>query len=184
MEKFGGGWQLTEQAQGSQDPQLHAQEFLRRNGRPSDLSYTRNVWQIMSAGGTNPSWGLAVLRLVAGAVFVASGSQKLFHLGFAGVAAMFASMQIPVPFVSAVVVTLLEFLGGIALVLGVFTRSVAALLAMDMLVAVLTVYFEPAFFKGGIQFPLTLMAAGITLALSGPGALSLGSVISNRTRGC
>jgi len=42
-----------------------------------------------------------------------------------------------------------------------------------MLVAVLVVYFEPTFFKAGVELPLTLLAACIALALSGPGAASL-----------
>ena len=170
MKRFEGGWQLSER-----QPVSQSHELLHRNVRQSGSLLTRSVWQIMKVGGTNPSWGLAVLRLVVGGVFLASGAQKLFQVGHVGVAAMFGSMHIPAPLVSAVVVTLIEFLGGIALLLGVFTRWAAALLAMDMLVAVLVVYFEPAFFKGGIEFPLTLLAASITLALSGSGSASLGS---------
>jgi putative oxidoreductase len=172
MKRFEGGWQLSERHPASQ-----SQELLHRNIPQSGSLLTRSVWQIMKVGGTNPSWGLAVLRLVVGGVFLASGAQKLFHVGPVGVASMFGAMHIPAPLVSAVVVTMIEFLGGIALLLGVFTRWAATLLAMDMLVAVLVVYFEPAFFKGGIEFPLTLLAASITLALSGAGAASLGSFI-------
>jgi putative oxidoreductase len=172
MKRFQGGWQLS-----GREPVIQSQELLPRNARQSGPPLTRSVWQIMKAGGTNPSWGLTILRLVVGGVFLASGAQKLFQVGPVGLASMFGAMHIPAPLVSAVVVTLIEFLGGIALLLGVFTRWAAALLAMDMLVAVLVVYFEPAFFKGGIEFPLTLLAASITLALSGSGAASLGSFI-------
>jgi uncharacterized membrane protein YphA (DoxX/SURF4 family) len=45
-------------------------------------------------------------------------------------------MHIPQPFLSAAVVTLVEFLGGIALLLVVFTRWAGALIAIDMPVAV------------------------------------------------
>ena len=129
--------------------------------------------RIKNAFAVSPSWGLAVLRLVVGIVFLESGSRKLFQIGVGALAASFASMHLPLPLVSAVIVTLVEVLGGIFLLLGLFTRLAAALLAIDMLVAVLVVYFEPAFFKGGMEFPLTLFATCIALALSGAGAVSL-----------
>jgi putative oxidoreductase len=114
------------------------------------------------------------LRLAVGAVFLMHGTRELFQVGFSGVAGLFGSMHIPLPFVSAVVVTLVEFLGGLALLLGVFTRLAAALIAMDMLVAVFMVYSKPSFFhKAGIEYPIILLAATIALALSGPGAASL-----------
>lgn len=129
--------------------------------------------RIKNALAARPSWGLAVLRLVVGTVFLESGSRKLFQIGVGALAASFASMHLPLPLVSALIVTLLEVLGGIFLLLGLFTRLAAALLAIDMLVAVLVVYFEPAFFKGGTEFPLTLFATCIALALSGASAASL-----------
>jgi putative oxidoreductase len=141
-----------------------------------------NDEQRSHAGPTTSPWGLTVLRLVVGTIFVVHGAQNLFQSGFSGVAGTFGSLHIPLPLVSAVMVTLVEFLGGMALVLGVLTRWAAALLAIDMLVAVLVVHFEPAFFKkGGIELPLTLLAACIALALSGPGAASLDGTIRKRS---
>ena len=127
----------------------------------------------------NPSWGPTALRLTAGYVFLVHGAQDLFQLGFSGVAGTFGSLHIPLPFASAVVVTLLEFFGGIALWLGVFTRWAAALLAIDMLVAVAVVLLEPSSFqKGGVELPLMMLGASIALALSGPGALALADRIA------
>jgi putative oxidoreductase len=119
--------------------------------------------------------GIAVLRIVTGAVFIMHGSQKLFTLGFGPVTHMFAGMGIPLPHISAIVVTLLEFLGGIALVLGFATRWVALLFAIEMAVAVGQVHLRHGFFssKGGFEFPLTLLAASIALALAGPGTPAL-----------
>ena len=145
---------------------------LRRMRRKAG-SYLTPGGYIMNAVAARPSGGLVVLRLVAGGVFVDSGSRKLFQVGVVGVASLFGSMHLPLPLVSAVLVTLVELLGGIALLLGLFTRWTATLLALDMLVAVLVVYFQPTFFKGGIEFPLTLLAACTALALSGAGAASL-----------
>src|SRR5581483_9192027 len=110
-----------------------------------------------------------------GIVFVAHGAQKLFVIGFGGVAHMFAGAGIPLPYPSAILVTLVEFAGGIALVLGIATRWVAVLLAINMAVAVLKVHLHNGFFlnKGGYEFALTLLAANVALALAGPGSPTL-----------
>ena len=139
---------------------------------------------MMNPSATNPSWGLTVLRLVVESVFVAHGAQKLFQVGLGGVAGMFGSLHIPQPLVSAVFATLVELVGGIVLLLGVFTSWAAALIASEMLVVVLVTYLELGFFKkAGIELPIALLAACIALALSGPGAASLdGTRVLSRKR--
>jgi putative oxidoreductase len=120
------------------------------------------------------SCGLTVLRVVVGIVFLMHGYQKLFHMHIHGVAGFFGHLGIPLPLVAAVVVTSLEFGGGILLIAGVGVRVLAPLFAIDMLVAILTVHLRNGFFgPGGIEFPLTLLASAVCLMLSGGGALSL-----------
>jgi putative oxidoreductase len=136
-------------------------------------SFLKPGGRILNVVAAKPAWGLAVLRLIAGGVFFESGYRKLFEIGIGGVSNLFGSMHLPLPVASAVLVTLLEVVGGIALLLGLFTRLTAALLAIDMLVASLVVYFQPAFFKAGIELPVTLLAVCIALALSEPGKISL-----------
>src|SRR5437667_9484889 len=98
------------------------------------------------ANGSNQQWGLTVLRVIVGIVFLVHGAQKLFVFGFHGVAGMLGGMGIPVPAVSAVILTLVEFLGWIALILGVVTRCAAALIAFDMMVSVLLVSMKNRFY--------------------------------------
>jgi len=121
------------------------------------------------------SIGLTVLRIVIGVIFLAHGYQKLFKFGFHGVSGMFGHLGIPIPAVFAVIVTLVEFVGGILLITGLATRIPSLLLAIDMIVAILLVHAKRGFFNtsGGVEFPLVLLAATICLALSGGGAASL-----------
>jgi putative oxidoreductase len=133
------------------------------------------------SNGSNQSWGITVLRVVVGIVYLAHGWQKLFGMGFHGVAGFFGSAGIPLPFVAAVIVTLVEFLGGIALIIGLFTRWAAALNGFDMIVAILLVHLKNGFMKpGGFEHPLTLLAACIALVWLGPGAASVDGALAKR----
>ncbi len=131
---------------------------------------------------TNRAWGLTVLRVVVGIVFAVHGGQKVFFMGMNGVAGFLGSLGIPAPAVAAVVLMAVEFLGGIALILGVVTRWAALLLAIDMLVAILLVHLKRGFFAhtGGYEFALTLLAACVALALAGPGAAAVDDLIAKR----
>lgn len=131
------------------------------------------------------SIGLAVLRVVVGIVFIMHGAQKLFTYGVAGTSGAFAQMGVPLPGITAPLVSVLEFGGGIALILGLLTPLVAGLLAVDMLVAVFLVHLPNGFFLGeapGYEFVLTLFGAALTLALTGPGVYALDAVLGRGRR--
>lgn len=119
------------------------------------------------------SWGLPVLRVVTGIVFLVHGYQKLFQFGIHGVAGMFGHFGIPLPMVSAVVVSFVEFVGGILLITGLATRVAAALNGIDMVVAILVVHLKNGFSGPmGFEHPFTLLGACICLVLAGGGALA------------
>lgn len=118
-------------------------------------------------------WGLTILRIFVGVVFVVHGYQKLFQLGIHGVAGMFGHFGIPLPLVSAVIVSLVEFVGGILLITGLATRIAAALNGIDMMVAILAVHLKNGFSAPmGFEHPFTLLGACVCLLLAGGGALA------------
>jgi putative oxidoreductase len=121
------------------------------------------------------SLGLLLLRLVLAAVFIAHGAQKLWINGIPATQEGFAGMGVPAPEVVAIVVAVLEVASGLLLAIGLGTRIVAVLLAIDMAVALALVHLAAGFFAadGGYEFVLTLAVASLALVFTGPGRLAI-----------
>lgn len=117
---------------------------------------------------------LAVLRVAVGIVFVAHGGQKLFDFGLAGTVEMFASTGVPLASITGPAVAFVEFLGGAALILGLFTRVAALAVGVVMVGAIFIVHLPNGFFlPTGFEFAFMMLAAAMTLVLAGPGAYSV-----------
>jgi putative oxidoreductase len=125
-------------------------------------------------------YGLLLLRLVVGLLFVGHGTQKLFGWfgggGPQGTAGFFSSVGYRIPAVMAIAAGLSETAGGLLLASGLLTPLAAFLLATVMLNAIATVVF-PKGFLGGYEFEFTLLTVAIALTATGPGELSLDDAI-------
>jgi putative oxidoreductase len=134
-----------------------------------------------SASPRQVSLGIAILRIAVGGIFVAHGYMKLFVWGIGGTTNAFTGMGVPLPALTAPLVGVLEFFGGIALIVGVLTRLLSLGFAIDMLVAILLVRIKGGFFApNGAEFEILLFAASVALVLTGAGALSIDEARASR----
>ena len=122
-----------------------------------------------------------MLRLVVGLVFIAHGAQKLFGIwgggGLPGTAAGFAQLGLEPAYPLALIAGVVEFGGGLLLLLGAFTLIAAILLTVQMLVAIWTVHLANGFFLAPTATSSTSCSIGalVCLMLTGAGALSVES---------
>ena len=117
--------------------------------------------------------GPLVMRLVVGYVFMLTGWGKLNNLP--QMIQNFTEWGIPFPKLLTPFVSGVEFFGGILLILGLFTRIPAAMLAVVMLVAIKSAKWENVdSLETLLGFEeMTYFAAFLWLAIAGPGAISL-----------
>ncbi|MEU5695387.1 DoxX family protein [Actinosynnema sp. NPDC020468] len=119
-------------------------------------------------------------RIGVGVVFFAHGLQKLTEFGIAGTAQAFGGMGVPMPTVSAWYSTIVELVGGAALILGVGLPVVGLLLAVDMIGALLFVHLPNGLIgPNGYELVLALAVASIALGFNG-GAFALDRVLRSR----
>lgn len=115
----------------------------------------------------SPALGLFIIRLVAGSIFMFHGIQKLSSME--GTIGFFASLGFGA--VLAWIVALVETIGGLALILGYFSKFFSALLAIIMLVAIFKVKWAAGFSK--MEIDLMLLATTIAVLFSGCGRYSI-----------
>ena len=119
-----------------------------------------------------------LVRITAGLLLLPHGSQKLFGAfgggGIAGTGQFLESGGYHPGWFWALAIALTEFLGGLLLALGLFTRPAAAAIAVFMANAVLF-HLPNGFFwsKGGFEYPLLWGIVALSFAIRGGGAYSL-----------
>ncbi len=116
-----------------------------------------------------------LIRIALGAVFIVHGWDKLLNIQ--GQTDFFADVGVPFPTVTIWIVTFLEFVGGLLVLAGWYTRVGATSLALVMAGALITFKFSVGFI-GGWEFDLVLFLMAVSLLLSGPGNPSVDAIQS------
>lgn len=123
---------------------------------------------------------LSIFRIIAGLMFFTAGTMKLFNVPPAPMPGF------PVKILSEMgAAGVIETIGGLAIVLGVFTRPVAFVLAGEMAVAYFQVQFPQSFFptsNGGVPAVLYCFLF-LYLIFAGAGPWSLDAMIAHRKFG-
>jgi putative oxidoreductase len=121
-------------------------------------------------------------------MILAHGAQKLLGLfggyGYSGTMQFFTG-SLHIPWIFALAAILIEFFGGIALILGAFTRIAAFLVSLELAVAASMLHVGNGFFmnwsgqqKGeGIEFFILVVGIGIALILGGGGACAVDNLL-------
>src|SRR5947209_6249162 len=114
-----------------------------------------------------------MLRIALGIIFLAHGYPKLAHLrGEAQMQGFFVEHGLPGYFVY--IAGVIETFGGGLLILGLFTRAAALLLAIEMGVAIWKVHSVHGYLAvHNYEFPLAMLAGSFVLATVGAGLVSL-----------
>jgi putative oxidoreductase len=119
-------------------------------------------------------WGVALLRVCLGVMWIAHALLKLLVFTLPGTAQFFAAQGLPGWM--AYPVFALELLGGCALVLGVYARQ-AALALVPVMAGAAWVHLGNGWMHtspgGGWEYPVFLTVASVALYLMGDGALAL-----------
>ena len=141
---------------------------------------------LVSAGNSLQSFFLLLVRLYWGWQFFQTGWGKLHNLPH--VVEFFTSLGIPAPALNAYFVSGLECFGGILLAVGLGSRLIALMLAVDMLVAYITadraallsIFSNPSDFYAAA--PYTFLVASLIVLIFGPGRFALDYLLERRWR--
>jgi putative oxidoreductase len=141
-------------------------------------------------------WAPLPIRLVIGFGFMAHGWAKLSR-GPAGFAKLLEQIGAPLPEATAWVSTLIEVLGGLAILAGALVAAASVPLIVMMLVAMFTVHLRygfsaintigltadgPQFGPPGYEVNLLYIAGLLTLILGGAGPFSIDRLLTRRMR--
>lgn len=123
-----------------------------------------------------------VLRVATGAIFAMHGWQKLSVMGVGGTEGMLIALGFPMAAFLAPLLIAAELGGGILLILGLFTHWSAKVLVVVSAVALFAVHLKNGFFAatGGYEFILLLLAASLSVLITGPGKYSLDKKMMKR----
>jgi putative oxidoreductase len=123
------------------------------------------------------AYGATLLRLILGVVYLMHAYLAVAVFGFAGMVAYQAKNGVPFPELATAYLVLAHGLGGLGLVLGLFTRWAALANVPAMLGALWFVHLKNGFWAhsspSGYEYVLVLLVVSLAVAMIGGGALAL-----------
>ena len=125
------------------------------------------------------SYAPVPLRLAMGVILSVADYMKL--VGIAGTIAYFTKLGFPVPVITAWFITLLELIGGIALILGLFVRYFGLLYTIEFIVAAFWVKLPTQGFAAA-RLDLMILAGAAALYFLGAGRWSIDSTWLERDK--
>jgi len=134
---------------------------------------------------TSATWATVPLRLGMGVAFIGHGAQKV--LGSFGGPGLAKWVSFPAPFsfmrpaaLWMGAAALAELIGGLLIVLGLFTRLGAFLIVCVMLTAILGVLWPKFFAPEGMELAVAFLGMALALLILGGGQLSVDRLIASR----
>ncbi|MGC1784997.1 MAG: DoxX family protein [Acidobacteriaceae bacterium] len=125
---------------------------------------------------------LLLVRLYWGWQFIQTGSGKIHNITH--VTGYFTELGVPAPHATAIFIAWLEFIGGILLIAGLFSRITSLALFIDMLIAyivgdhaaLVSFFSDPGTFYAAA--PFTFMAASLLILIFGPGLFAFDTLLA------
>jgi putative oxidoreductase len=130
-------------------------------------------------------YGYPLIRFAAGVILIPHGWAKLFGGAAPFVAdKILAPLGVPAPHAMVYFLGLLETVGVAALALGLFTRAIAAMLAVELLIITFAVHFPRGYSfasqGGGYEYPLLLTVIYIGIFMRGSDRCSIDRLIGRQ----
>jgi putative oxidoreductase len=129
------------------------------------------------------NFGLLIIRLVIGILFMGHGAQKLFGwfggYGLKGTGGWFESIGMKPGVTMALLAGLAELVGGILFASGLLTPLAGIMIAATMVIGIAKVHGPNGIWatSNGYEYNLVLIAIAIGIALVGPGQYALDALI-------
>lgn len=155
------------------------------------MRFIQLLSKLLSPSSSAADWAPLPIRLIVGFGFLAHGYAKLSR-GPESFGIVLETLGVPEPHLLAWLTTLVELLGGIAVLAGAFIPIASVPMAIVLLTALFTVHSQYGFFSvkfaevteagvrfGPVGYEIVLLYLGglITLAVGGPGRLSMQAVL-------
>lgn len=134
---------------------------------------------------TSSTWATVPLRLALGIAFTGHGAQKVLGSFNGSGLAKFTSFPAPFPFMRPAWLWMgaaagAELIGGVLVLLGLFTRVGAFLIAWVMLAAIVGVKWPVFFAPEGMELAVAFLGIALALLITGGGQASVDRMIGGR----